>query len=438
MATSEKIRQMLDSYNRNGYLNGAILVASKGEILENRGFGYANIEHAIPNSTTTKFRIGSLSKAFTAYAIFQLQARGKLNVYDSISNYINNYSHGDDITIYHCLTNTSGIPNYTSAEDFWSKTMRLPSSLYELIDTFKEQPLLFKPGTEFDYSNSGYAILTAIIEQVSGISYSDYMQEEIFKPFGMKNTGCDDGRKIISELASGYSLWEEIIHAEYADMSFPLGAYGLYSTTEDLYIWDQTLKKSNLLNDDLMSTMFTPNHSSYACGWFVSEILNKKCIHHFGDVSGFCSSILRFIEDDVTVIFLSNLNITPISHLTEEIAKVAFEEEVILPSPLNPIQLENQKTVVGKYQFENDASKELHITEKLNELYLTAPKMYGALFKYKLIPVEQVLYKTSFMTEYVNEKVILHHGDRDYIQYIDFYGEEHICYRIEEETKSNT
>ncbi|AWE07325.1 serine hydrolase [Lysinibacillus sp. 2017] len=435
MATSEKVRQMLDSYNKNGYLNGSILVASKGNILENKGFGYANIEHAIPNSKSTKYRIGSLSKAFTAYAIFQLLDRGKLNINDMISKYIDNYPVGENISIYHCLTNTSGIPNYTSFRDFWSSTMRLPSSLKQLIDTFKDQPLNFKPGEQFEYSNSGYAILTAIIEQVSGLSYSNYMREEIFIPFGMKNTGCDDGRKIIPELASGYSLWEETIHAEYTDMSFPLGSYGLYSTTEDLYIWDQTLKNSNLLNDNLMTKMFTPHYSSYASGWVVSEILSRKCIHHFGDLSGYCSSFLRFIDEEVTVIFLSNLNITPVSHLTKEVAKVVFDEEVTLPRPLESIQLKNPPKIVGEYQFENDQSKKVHISEKLNELYLIAPKMYGVLYKYRLIPVEQELYKITFLTEYINEKVILHYsrtsGEIDYMQYIDLYGEEYICYRIE-------
>ncbi len=435
MATFEKVRQMLDSYNKNGFLNGSILVASKGEILENRGFGYANIEHAIPNSKSTKYRIGSLSKAFTAYAIFQLHDRGKLNINDAIDKYMDNYPNGENISIYHCLTNTSGIPNYTSFRDFWSNTMRLPASLNQLIDTFKDQPLNFKPGEEFEYSNSGYAILTAIIEKVSGISYSDYMREEIFNPLGMENTGCDDGRRIISRMASGYSLWEEAIHAEYADMSFPLGAYGLYSTTEDLYIWDQTLKNSNLLNADLMSKMFTPNHSSYASGWVVSEILSRKCTHHFGDLSGYCSSFLRFIDEEVTVIFLSNLNITPVSHLTKEIAKLIFDEEVTLPSPLESIRLKNPRKIVGKYQFENDQSKMVHISRKLNELYLIAPKMYSVLYKYRLIPVEQELYKTTFLTEYVNEKVILHYsrtsGEIDYMQYIDLHGEEYIGYRIE-------
>ncbi|MEG0416711.1 MAG: hypothetical protein RR565_11320, partial [Erysipelothrix sp.] len=144
---------------------------------------------------------------------------------------------------------------------------------------------------------------------------------------------------------------------------------------------------------------------------------------------------LRFIEDEVTVIFLSNLNITPVSHLTKEIAKVVFEEKVTLPSPLKSIPLKNPHEIVGNYQVENDQSKMVRISEKRNELYLITSKMYGVPYKYRLIPVEERLYKTTFLTEFVNEKVILHYsrtsGKIEYVQYIDLYGEEYICYPIE-------
>ncbi|WP_269431725.1 serine hydrolase [Bacillus sp. JCM 19034] len=193
----------------------------------------ANWEHMVPNKPTTKFRIGSLTKAFTALAIFQLHERGNLNIDDTIGTYLSNYPQGEIITIYHCLTHTAGIPNYTSFQDFWSTTMRLPFTLNELIDSFKDRPLQFAPGSKFEYSNSGYALLTAIIENVSGLTYSDYIQENICKPLGMEHTGCDDGRVVVPHLATGYSYWEKPIHPAYADLSFPLGhmAYILQQRT---------------------------------------------------------------------------------------------------------------------------------------------------------------------------------------------------------------
>ena len=139
MILEERINNWIESYERNGYLNGSILIASNENILMNKGFGMANWEHKVPNSPITKFRIGSITKAFTALCILQLHEKKKLNVNDYVGKYLPDYPNGDRITIYHCLTNTSGIPNYTSFPDFWSRTMRLPSALNQLIDSFKEQ-----------------------------------------------------------------------------------------------------------------------------------------------------------------------------------------------------------------------------------------------------------------------------------------------------------
>ncbi|MFY3790593.1 serine hydrolase domain-containing protein [Ureibacillus sp. MALMAid1270] len=246
----KKIIKWIKRYEENGYLNGSILIASKGEILLNKGFGIANWEHMVPHRATTKFRIGSLTKAFTAFAIFQLHEKGKLSIDDYLNKYLTAFPHEDRITIYQCLTNSSGIPNYTSFPDFWSTTMRLPMTLEQLIDRFKGLPLDFEPGSKFDYSNSGYAILTAIIENISGMTYADYIKENICIPLGLNNTGCDDGIQIVPNLASGYSYWEKPIHSAFTDLSFPLGAYGLYSTTEDLFLWEQALRSYKLLSED--------------------------------------------------------------------------------------------------------------------------------------------------------------------------------------------
>lgn len=251
MRTEERIEKWIERYEENGYLNGSILIAANGNILLNKGFGMANWEHAVPNKPTTKFRIGSLTKAFTAMGIFQLHEEGKLNVDDCVGKYLPDFPHGDKMTIYQCLTSTTGIPNYTSFPDFWSKTMRLPMTLNQLIDSFKHLELNFEPGSKFEYSSSGYALLTAILEKVSAMSFAAYIQAKICLPLGMNNTGCDNGVDIIPDLASGYAFWEKPIHAAYADLSFPLGAYGIYSTTEDLFLWDQALKSAQLISEEL-------------------------------------------------------------------------------------------------------------------------------------------------------------------------------------------
>ncbi|MGE7692777.1 serine hydrolase domain-containing protein [Lysinibacillus sp. NPDC094177] len=431
MLLEERLSNWIDSYNRNGYLNGTMLIASNENILLNRGFGMANWEHSVPNVPTTKFRIGSLTKAFTAMAIFQLHEKQKLNIDDYVGKYLHDYPNGQEITIYHCLTNSSGIPNYTNFPDFWFRTMRLPSTLDQLIDSFKGRELEFEPGSKFDYSNSGYALLTAIIEKVSDMSYGDYIQQHICHPLGMYHTGCDDGIKVVPGLASGYSFWEEPIHTAYADMSFPLGSYGLYSTTEDLFIWDKALKSSNILHKELTKKMLTPNLGSYACGWMVSEIMGKKCVHHFGDISGFSSEFLRFVDDEVTIIFLSNMNVTPVMHLSREIAKIVFDKNVSSPAPAVPITYTKKESIVGKYVMENE-DKALTITIKNNEPYLTVPKMYGALYKFKLIPFCHDSTKTAFLTEMIYERVIFFYslsGEIERVQYVDCFEKTHTLHK---------
>ncbi|MER2008205.1 MAG: serine hydrolase domain-containing protein [Psychrobacillus sp.] len=428
----ERLDKWIKRYEENNYLNGSILIASNEQILLNKGFGMANWEHGVPNKPTTKFRIGSLSKAFTAMSIFQLHEKGKLCIDDCIGKYLLNYPQGEKITIYHCLTNTSGIPNYTSASDFWFKTMRLPMTLQQLIDSFKHLDLNFEAGRKFEYSNSGYSLLTAVIEIVSGMSYADYIRENICRPLGMSNTGCNDGIEIVENLASGYSYWERPIHSAYADLSFPLGAYGLYSTTADLFRWSQALMSFQILNEELTLRMLTPNLGSYASGWIVSDKLGRKCMHHSGDISGFVCNFLRFIDEQVTIIFLSNMGVTPVTHITQEMAKIIFDEHVSLPMPTLPINFTSFELVAGKYFLEGDHSKILNISLKNGELYLTVPKMYGVLYKFKLVPVSRNASKTTFITEMINEELIFNHslsGEIISMQYKDFNEKKCIAFK---------
>lgn len=431
MLVEERLNAWLERYESNGYLNGCLLVASNDNILVRKGFGMANHEHQVPNTPVTKFRIGSLTKAFTALSIFQLHENGELNINDPITNYLPDYPNGEKITIYHCLTNTSGIPDFTSFSDFWFKTMRLPSTLDQLIDSFKEQELDFEPGTRFTYSNSGYALLTAIIEKTSGMAYGEYIHEKICLPLGMNHTGCDDGIKVVPGLASGYSFWEAPIHSAHADLSFPLGAYGLYSTVEDLLIWDKALRSSRLINNDLTEKMFAPNLGSYACGWAVSEIQGRKCEHHFGDISGFSNHILRFPEEQLTIIFLSNLDVTPVTHLTKELAKVIFKENVALPIPAVPIRITDLQSIAGKYLIRNGASKLLEITIKDGGAYLTVPKMYEVLYKFKLVPVSHSPAEITFITEMLNEQLVFRYSlaGESSVEYRDSNDNTFLAYR---------
>ncbi|OCA81481.1 serine hydrolase [Bacillus sp. FJAT-27225] len=432
MNLETRLNNWIEAYEQNGYLSGSIFISIGDDILVNKGFGMANWEHKVPNKQTTKFRIGSLTKAFTSLAIFQLHEEKKLNIKDFIGKYLPNYPTGDKISIYHCLTNTSGTPNFTSFPDFWPATMRLPSTLDQLIDSFKNLELEFKPGSRNEYSSSGFILLTAIIEKVSGMSYAEYIQEKICLPLGMHNTGCDDGVKVVPNLSSGYSFWEKPIHPAYADLSFPLGAYGLYSTTEDLSIWDRALRTNRLLSKELSDIMFTPYHESYACGWVADEILGRKCIHHWGDISGFYSDFLRFVDVGITIIYLSNMNVSPVPYLTQELAKLVFGESVQSPPAAIPVEFTNKRLLAGSYYSETKQNKLFELSHENGGLYLLVPKMYGVLYKFKLVPIQADSSTAHFVTEMIDEHLIFYYcknGEIETVLYKDYYGKEQFVYK---------
>lgn len=428
MDITEKLRKWAESFDRNGYLNGSILVAKDGDVLLHGGYGMANWEHGVPNRPDTKFRIASLTKSFTAAAILQLHQEKKLDINDHLHTHLPDYPNGDKVTIYHCLTNSSGIPNYTSFPDFYEKTMRLPSTLEKTINSFKNLDLLFEPGTAFDYSNSGYALLTAIIEKVSGMPYGQYLQENILKPLGMHDSGCHDGSKLVPGLASGYSFWEAPVHPAYTDMSFPLGAYGMYSTTGDLLRWDQALLTHQLLSKELSDLMNQSLHG-YACGWIVSELLGKKELGHFGDISGYYCDFLRYIDDNLTVIFLSNLNVTQVTFLSRQLAKIAFGEQVPLPQPLEAISLSGADSLAGNYFAGNNREMVLDVSCKEGQLYVTVPKMYGVPFKFKLVPIHVDGKKAVCQTEIINEQLVFHYNDSGEVEYVSYTNDQGIEHR---------
>lgn len=427
--TTDYLKQLLkdweQSYMQNNYLHGSLLVTYKGEMLLNNGYGMANFEHDILNTSETKFRIGSITKSFTALAIFQLHEENRINIHNTINNYLPYFPNGDKITVYQCLTHTAGITNFTSFPDFWSSTMRLSSSLEEIINSFKNEPLEFEPGTQFEYSNSGYLLLTAIIEEVTGVKYGEYLKLNILNPLGMYNTGCDNGIEIVPNLASGYSYNGKPVHAPYADLSFPLGAYGLYSTTTDLLIWDRAIRSSTLISEEATKIMLTTYKDSYACGWFRNKVAERDCYFHFGDISGYVNEILCF-EEDLTIIFLSNMNIIPVKKLTRDIAKKIFEQSIELPQPLNQINIFNMDFICGTYQSDN-GHLSFHITQEKG-LFLSVPKDYGVVYKFGLIPIKQEKNKLIMKTTIIDETLELSYSAKNVLSicYTDCYGKQSI------------
>jgi len=241
-----------------GNFSGSVLIAKGDEVLVRKGYGLANIEIDVPNTPKTKFRLGSVTKQFTAMAILQLQEDELLSVNDPLSKFIPDYPEGDKITIHHLLTHTSGIPNLTDFPEL-EKIKKIKTPIEEIIKIFKNEQLEFAPGEKHQYSNSGYTLLGYIIEKASGKTYEEYLKENIFIPLNMKDSGYDHYNTVLLNRASGYSPGKDgIVNAKYIDMSIPFGGGCLYSTVGDMYLWDRALYTDKLLSESSLNEMFTP------------------------------------------------------------------------------------------------------------------------------------------------------------------------------------
>jgi CubicO group peptidase (beta-lactamase class C family) len=344
---AKELKQELDDYLKAAHdvwkFHGAVLVAKDGEVLFKKGYGMANIELGVPNTPEMKFQIGSITKQFTSMAILQLEEKGLLSLDDPITRHLPDYpkATGDSISIHNLLSHTSGIPNYTNMPGVM-ENVALATSVEDLMGIFKDEPLDFEPGEKYQYSNSNYIILGAIIEKISGKAYEDYIQENIFQPLGMTNSGYDHRDRIMKNRAAGYSQDEngELINAEFVHMSNPYAAGALYSTVEDMFNWDQALYTDKLLKKSSLNKMFTPNKGNYGYGWVIDEAYGHKRIWHNGGIFGFYTSFNRFVDDEICIMVFSNNDSAPADNIAAGLAAVVFGEPYELPVIKTPIEVD--------------------------------------------------------------------------------------------------
>ena len=296
-------------------IHGSVLIAKGGKVILAKGYGRANIELDVPNKPETKFRLGSITKQFTATAILQLQERGRLKVTDLISKYLpDTPAAWSKITIHHLLTHTSGIHSYTDDKSYKQHMREVAGPPAEFIKRVYSLPLDFEPGTKFHYDNSGFFLLGVIIERVSGMKYEDYLRKNIFDPLEMNDSGYDWPETILQNRAQGYSKTKDgkEHNAEFLDMGQPYAAGSLYSTVLDLYKWDRALYTTKVLSRESIEAAFTGHGLEmgpgiqYGYGWGVAQIHGHKAVGHGGGINGFSTVIWRAIEEDAVAIVLTN------------------------------------------------------------------------------------------------------------------------------------
>lgn len=338
----EKIDNLITKYCEYNYFNGSVLVADNYETLLKKGYGFANVEWNIPNEPDTKHRLGSITKQFTSMLVMQLVEKGKIKLDGKITDYLPYYRKdtGDRITIEMLLTHTSGIPSYTSREDFKEKIMRNSYKPDDFVKEYCSGDLEFEPGKQFLYNNSGYFILGTIIEHMTGSTYEEALAKNIFEPLGMKNTGFDWPEKILTKRAAGYERsGTELKNAPFLDMSLPYAAGSLYSTVEDLLIWDKALRTEKLISKKYLEEIFKGRVDAfggrYAFGW---SILKRKfddenfdAITHGGGINGFNTINYIIPDKGIVVILFSNAGGAPLNEMTEKIIDILEGKEVKMP-----------------------------------------------------------------------------------------------------------
>lgn len=320
-----EIHDFFISLEKNEEYSGSVLISKDNKIWFNRAYNYANREHQVKNTTETKFRIGSITKQFTAMAIMILQEQGELSVLDQVSKFIPSYKYGDQIQLHHLLTHSSGIPNITQLPNI-KELMKQPTTTEKIVHLITDLQPEFVPNSTFQYSNSGYILLAYIIEKITGFTYEQLLSKHIFSPLGMKNSGCDNHGKIIPNRAQGYEYDNDIVNAAYIDMSFPIGGGNLYSTTEDLFKWDQSLYTERLVTKESLKKIFTPHGFGYGYGWFIDEDEKRRIVYHGGGIVGFKNEIVRYVDDRITIIMLKNLSTTNVERIRNDITKMIFQE----------------------------------------------------------------------------------------------------------------
>ncbi|GGI56960.1 serine hydrolase domain-containing protein [Winogradskyella haliclonae] len=313
--TKESIESKIDTYLQP-YLemdawSGNVAIYKNGEPLFQKSYGFADREWNIKNTMDTKFRIASISKLFTEVAILQLSESEKLQLDDTLSKYIIGYPRGEEITIQQLLNHRAGIPHLNSFPNY-NELIKFNYTIDEIIELFKSKPLDFKPGEKYRYSNSGYVLLAKIIEIVSGKSYRQYLEDRIFKPYGLKATGIDSNSAILNKRAKGYMFNNDahLINAEFVDMSIKIGGGSLYSTTDDLNLFVQKLVKGEILKSSFEKL---PNFSTKN---------GQRAFATNGRVQGFCHQVIHWMDDNLTIVLLGNHYSNVALPITEDIYKI--------------------------------------------------------------------------------------------------------------------
>jgi CubicO group peptidase (beta-lactamase class C family) len=357
-----KLDELLSTWASQYKFNGSALVSHKGKILLDKGYGLRDAVDKTPNDPNGIYQIGSITKQFTATVILKLQEEKKLNVTDKLSKYFPGYPKGDSITIEHLLTHTSGIYSYTNDPAFMQNEVTKPSNREKMMALFKDKPLNFSPGTQWDYSNSAYMLLGYIIEDVAKMPYEKAVRRYIFTPLGMTHSGFDFTHLSNREKATGYFRLtkEKIEPAPIVDSSVSYSAGAIYSSTGDLYKWHQSLQHNSVIKKASREKAQTPFLNKYGYGWAIDTVAGKKTVGHGGGIHGFNTNMVSIQDDNTCVILLANAANPNLDRITKDLFAILYDMPYELPKEKSAITVPEEilKQYIGVF----DVTAQLIIT----------------------------------------------------------------------------
>nr|WP_315155352.1 serine hydrolase [uncultured Flavobacterium sp.] len=370
-STPEKLDELVSSYANVGQFNGAILVAKEGKILLQKGYGIKNYKKGELLSDNDIFELYSITKTFTSTLILKLAEEDKINVSDKLEKYFPGFPEGKVITIENLLTHTSGIYDYTRGNDM--PDMREKT----FVDFLKTKPLDFPPGTQWNYSNSGYWLLGFIIEKVTGKSYEMALKHYIFKPLKMKTAGLDYINLMSKYRTTGYEILTDSIkkEAEVYSSPGPFAAGAIYATVVDMYNYYIGIKENKILHSGSYAKAFIPYKNGYGYGWVISEFDEKKTVGHSGGGAGFRTNFVMIPENDICIVILSNTESDDARFITDKLLEVLYNKPYVIPAEIR-VDNEILSLYKGYYKF-----KESSIHVSVSGRRLAAQKSGGPKFE---------------------------------------------------------
>lgn len=358
---STKIDSLISAYNDYGRFHGTVLVAENGKIILEKGYGLANREWDRLHEPDTKFRIASITKPFAALLVMQLVEEGKIALHGKLTDYLPYYREdtGDKVTIHHLLSHSSGIPDYLRIPGFWQNQLLLQYSRKNFVEQFCSSDLEFEPGFKYQYNNSGYYLLGLVIEAVTDKSFETVLKERILTPLGMHNTGLDNNRTVFKKKATGYvKSGFDFNNVPYTNIENSYTSGQMFSTVQDLFLFDQVLYNNLLLSPEYMKKLFTPyfyyKKRNFYIGydWELGRLPlsvdsdSVSYAQHMGGSNGFNTLFCRFPDDNHLIVLLGNLDSAPLIEMREKIISILYDKPYNLP--LRSIAWEIRKIIEEK------------------------------------------------------------------------------------------